>query len=595
MKKPKKDNQLLIVVLLLAVVTIAAYLPVLRADYVNFDDQSYVTLNPYVQSGLTAEEFKWAFNVGYSGNWHPLTWISHMLDRQMFGPGPAAPHAVNLLLHLANTLLLLFVLNRITKSLWKSAIVAALFAVHPTHVESVAWISERKDVLSTLFWMLTMWAYVRYTESPNLKRNAVMLVFFALGLMSKPTLVTLPLVFLLLDYWPLGRWSVSPWRLVKEKLPLFALSVASCVVTYQAHQGTVAATTLLPISSRITNALAAYLDYIGMMLWPAKLAVFYPHPASLPIWHVMAAVVVLVAVTALVMRSARSRPYLVVGWLWYLIVLAPMIGLVQVGSQSMADRYTYVSFIGLFIMIAWGVGESIRLRTSYSGQVGVWECGGAGVSELAGVTKSKRRKRMQEPQRPAYTWSSVLPVVVASSMLIAALAVGTWRQAGYWRDSLTLWSHAQSVTTSNALAHAGLGTALYGIGQFGEAASEYEQAVRIEPNFAEAYGGLGATYSALGMYNEAANSFEQTVRIDPSRANAYFGLGDAYGKLGRYSKAADAYKQVIRLNPNDADAHFNVGLAYVLLGNKTLAAQEYKILEKLNPQMANRLFNIIYK
>jgi len=565
MKTRSKDSQLHIVILLLLLVTIAAYLQVLRADFVNYDDDRYVTENPHVQSGLTAEGFKWAFNIGYEGNWTPLTWISHMLVRQIFGPGPAGPHAVNLLMHVANTLLLLLVLYRMTRSLWKSAFVAALFAVHPMNVESVAWVAERKDVLSTLFWLLTMWAYVRYSEVPNSKRFAVMLVFFALGLMSKPTLMTLPFVLLLLDYWPLGRWADAPrherWRLVRQKLPLFAMSLASSVVAYLAQQrgGAIRTVAELPLSSRITNALTAYVSYVAKMFWPAKLAVFYPHPGDTPIWHVLAAVVILAAVTALAIRSARSHPYLIVGWLWYLAVLVPMIGLVQFGSQVMSDRFTYVPFIGLFIMIAWRLSESMGVRRH--GRMGV---GHAHTSLLTAV----------------------------SLAMVVVLAVCTWRQTGYWRDSVTFWKHTLAVTTGNYTAHFNLGRAYGKLGRYPEEVAEYKQTIRINPNYIKAHNNLGIAYGKLGRYPEEVAEYKQAIRINPDYAMAHFNLGIAYGKLGRYAEAADEYKQTIRTTPDYPDAHYNLGTAYGKLGRYVEEIAEYKQAIRISPDYPDAHYNL---
>lgn len=547
MKRWNQVSQYQVAAILLLVTT-AAYLQVFRAGFVNYDDESYVTANPHVQSGLTAEGFKWAFNVGYEGNWHPVTWISHMLDCQLFDLSPIGPHAANLLLHLANTLLLLLILSRMTGSLWRSAFVAALFAVHPLHVESVAWVAERKDVLSTLFWFLTMWAYVRYAESPSLKWYGVVTIFFALGLMSKPTLVTLPLVLLLLDYWPLGRWSEASrrerWRLVWQKLPLFAMSLASGVMTYVAqHEGGAIRTAIeLPLLSRIANALVAYLSYIGKMLWPAKLAVFYPHPVSVPVWHVLAAILFVVTVTALVIRSAGSRPYLVVGWLWYLIVLAPMIGLVQVGDQAIADRYTYVSLIGLFIAIAWGIAE----------RMGEWGKG-----------------RMGDPDLPVRPFPHSPILCLPALLVILTLAVCTWRQTGYWTDSVKLWTHTLAVTTGNAVGHYNLGLELQTLGRTEEAVDQYEQAIRMNPNDAEARNNLGAAYGALGRIDEAIDEYKQAIGINPDYANAHNGLGAAYGQLGETRKAVDAFKEAIRLDPDLAEAQVN--LAVALLADGRLA------------------------
>ncbi len=553
MKNQAKGSQLHIVVILLILVTIAAYLPALRADFVNYDDEQYVTRNPHVQTGLTANGFKWAFNVGYECNWHPLTWISHMLDRQAFGPGPVGPHAVNLLLHLANTILLLLVLNSMTKSLWKSAFVAALFAVHPMHVESVAWVAERKDVLSALFWMLTMWAYMRYTEAPGLKRYIVVVVLFALGLMSKPTLVTLPLVLLLLDYWPLGRWSGATLRMIREKLPLFVMSAASCVVTYLAQQrgGAVMSVSALPFSQRAANALTAYVSYVGKMLWPAKLAVQYPHPYLTPVWQAAGAAMILVVITVFVIRLARSRPYLVVGWLWYLIVLLPMIGLVQVGDQAIADRYTYISFIGLFVILVWGAFDLFGSRFA---------------------TSPNSR--------------------VVSILVIITLAVCTWRQCAYWHDSVSLWKHTLAVTSKNSIAHYSLGVAYGELGRRADAIAEYKRAIRIRPKYSAAYYDLGVAYGELGRYVDAVEAYQQAISAKPEVAEAHNNLAISYGKLGMYAGAIDEYNEAIRINPEYFEAHYGLALILMKEGFADEAEKHLREAIRIKPTYASAYNNL---
>lgn len=547
MKRRNRITTSHVVALLVLLVTVSAYLRVLGADFVNYDDETYVTANPHVQSGLTREGLLWAFNVGYEGNWHPLTWLSHMLDCRLFGRSPIGPHAVNLLLHLANTLLLLLLLNRMTGSLSKSAFAAVLFGVHPLHVESVAWIAERKDVLSALFWFLTLWAYVRYSESLSPRRYGLTMGFFALGLMSKPTLITLPLVLLLLDYWPLGRWSGgSPWRLIREKIPLLAMSLASGIITVAAQHGGGAIRSMveLPLSSRVANAVVAYISYIAKMLWPAGLAVFYPHPGDLPMWHILAAVVFLAAVTVLVIRSGRGRPYLVTGWFWYLIVLMPMIGLVQVGDQSLADRYTYISLTGLFVMVAWGMGE--------------W---------------AKGRKR-----------ASIVPGLSAI-LITLALAGCTWRQTGYWRDSVSLWTHALDVTAENAVGHYNLGVELQKLGRTDESIGEYEQAIRINPKDVDAHNNLGEAYSTLGRLDEAIEEYKHAIAADPRYANAYNGLGAAYGRLGRTEEAVEAFSQAVSSDPDLAEAQANLAVALFADGRYAEAWEQVRVCEQRGAEL----------
>ncbi len=451
-EQQRTKKRLLIISLLLIIATFMAFWQVTHCDFINFDDPEYVTDNRHVQDGLTVEGILWAFTTGHAANWHPLTWISHMVDVQLFGLQPGWHHLTNLLFHLANTLLLFLVLNRMTKALWQSAFVAALFALHPLHVESVAWVAERKDVLSTFFWMLTMGMYVSYVARPGLTRYLTLLLCFALGLMAKPMLVTLPFVLLLLDYWPLQRLEqkkppqevrkplskdkkrtppvkapvqpVDHWPLIRplltEKIPLFVLAVLSSIVTYlvQHHGGAVESLEAFPPSARVANAFVSYSTYMVKMLWPTNLAVFYPHPRWWPLWQVLGSVVLLIAITVLAIRGAKKRPYAAVGWLWYVGTLVPVIGVVQVGSQAMADRYTYIPLVGLFIIVAWAVPELLK--------------------------KWPYRKEA---------------LIVLSALCLLCLFLVTWRQVGYWRNSIALYDHALEVTDANSLIHNNRGTA----------------------------------------------------------------------------------------------------------------------------------------
>jgi hypothetical protein len=365
------------IALALVAITLAVYLPVRQFGFVNFDDPDYVSANAHIAHGLTRAAVLWAFTTGYAANWHPLTWLSHMIDVQVFGVNAGPQHLVNLLLHVLNTLLLFGLLHRMTGARGRSAFVAALFAVHPLHVESVAWIAERKDVLSTLFWMLTMWAYVAYVRRPSWARYLGVAIAFALGLMAKPMLVTLPAVLLLLDVWPLGRTGVTrllrPRRaLVLEKLPLFALAAVSSVMTFlvQRRGGAVSTVDQYPWASRVANALVEYVVYLGRMCWPARLSIFYPYSQSLPGWSVAGSLVLLVALSVAVFRAGGRRPYLVVGWLWYVVTLVPVIGLIQIGTQARADRYTYVPLIGIFIMAAWGLPDLLAIARACRGLAG---------------------------------------------------------------------------------------------------------------------------------------------------------------------------------------------------------------------------------
>jgi hypothetical protein len=524
----------LIVCLFLVVVTLAVYWQVGNHEFINFDDNLYVTENSHVQAGLTLKGVKWAFTATHAGNWHPLTWLSHMLDCQIYGLNPGGHHLTGLLFHLMNTLLLFVVLKQMTGALWQSALVSALFALHPLHVESVAWVAERKDVVSAFFWLITMWAYVRYVKSPVFSRYLLVLVFFALGLMAKPMLVTLPFVLLLMDYWPLERLQLNSlstlWGdkagvrgALWEKIPLFALAAVSSVITLIAQQGGGALASMdhLPLYVRMVNALVSYVSYIGKMIWPLKLAIFYPHTGMLPIWQAAGAGLLLVCISVLVIRTARQRPYLAVGWLWYLGTLVPVIGFVQVGAQSMADRYTYMPLIGLFVMIAWGVPDLMA------------------------------RWRYQKPV-----------LAICTGVILSAFGICTWFQVGHWKNSVALFTHTLSGTADNYVAHYNLGKAYGKIGRFREEFVQYQEVIRINPRFARAYYNIGVLFGKMGNYREELQAYKRAVSLKPDYAKAYCNLGAAYAQMGRYSKAVSAFKEAVRLNPDDRAARQNLKMAY---------------------------------
>ena len=471
----------------LLVSTLLIFQQVRNFDFVGYDDNDYVNENQHVLDGLTWDGVIWAFTTSHASNWHPVTWLSLMLDCQIFGKDPGWIHLVNVILHLANTLLLFAVLRRMTGSLWPSAFVAAAFAIHPVHVESVAWIAERKDVLSTLFWLLTMAAYAGYVKRPSVFRYSTAIVLFAVGLMAKPMLVTLPFVLLLLDYWPLnrseptqhaavtdrhsrkfapaGQKRTSWYRLVIEKVPFFALAAVSSVITFivQRSGGAIGGIDVLPLKGRIFNAAIAYFQYIKMMFCPSKLAIFYPHPLD-TIAHVKAAgcILLLIALTGLFLYLARRKKYLATGWLWYLGTLIPVIGLVQVGSQAYADRYTYIPYIGLFIVIAWGIGELLS-RLPY------------------------RR----------------FSVGFLSAIVLTTLGLYAHRQVGFWNNGITLFSHAIDVTEDNAIAYNSLSAAYGDLGHFQAQMEAAQQAIKIKPKYAEAHNNLGVAYGGLGRYEDA--------------------------------------------------------------------------------------------
>ena len=534
----KTSNRYWVFCIYLALVfsSLAVFYQVGNYDFVNLDDYGYVGDNARVKAGLTRESISWAFTTGYHSNWHPLTWLSHMLDCQLFGNNVGRYHLVNFLLHLLNSLLLFAVFRAMTGALWPSAFVAAAFALHPLHVESVAWISERKDVLSTLFWLLTMAAYLHYVKRPAIGRYLLALVVFALGLMAKPMLVTLPFVLLLLDYWPLGRFEPgeagrqadesrstgSRWsiilQLVREKAAFFVLSAVSSVVTFvvQRSGGSMVPIKVYSLRLQVVNALVSYLTYIEKMIWPSRLSVFYPISA-MSIWRVVAAVVLLAAISKYVIRLGRSHRYLAVGWLWYLGTLVPVIGLVQVGHQAMADRYTYVPLIGLFIIISWGVPELL--------------------------TKWKYRK---------------IILAVSAVIVLLGLSICTYLQQRYWQNSFTLFEHALDVTENNHIAHYCLGGALQREGKVGEAIVHYKEALRINPNYIEAHNNLGPLLAQLGQHDEAIEHFNEALRINPNYAEAHNNLGTLLFRLGQRNEAIKHFNEALRIQPDYPRARRNL-------------------------------------
>ena len=501
--------------------TIAVFWQVCAFEFLNFDDDRYVAENPLVQQGLTREGIVWAFTTIGISNWHPLTLLSHMLDCQLFGLNAGAHHMVNVLFHAANAALLFLVLRRMTGALWRSALVAALFALHPLHVESVAWVSERKDVLSAFFAMLTMLTYVWYAKRPSPARCLAVLAPFALGLMAKPMLITLPGVLLLLDFWPLRRIAFNPpmnratlkqaWSLVFEKLPLIGLSAAAGAIAWVAQHGgkAVAPIELFTLRIRLANAAVSYVRYILKMFYPANLAVPYPHPGhSLTAWQIAGSVALLAVVTVAAVRLARRCPYVLAGWLWYLGMLVPVIGVVQVGSQAMADRYTYLPLIGLFIIVAWGAGDLAwgrqHLRSAFS---------------------------------------------VGFVAALGALTVCTSFQLSHWRNSVVLFEHALRVTECNSIAHNNLGTALMSRGDFERAKEHFSAAVKTAPDNIDALNNLGVALLVLGRPIEAANTFKQVLNSTPHDATVHSNLGVALLQQGAYDEAEQYLSRALEMDP----------------------------------------------
>jgi len=556
----------ILVCLFLVMATLAVYWQVQNYDFVELDDNAYIYENRHVQEGLTLESITWAFTTIHAGNWHPLTWLSHMLDCQFYGMNSGWHHLTNLFLHTANTLLLFLVFRKMTGSLWQSCFVAALFALHPLHVESVAWVAERKDVLSTFFWMLTMWSYIWYVEHPVVHKYILVVLFFALGLMSKPMLVTLPFVLLLLDFYPLNRFQFQQsdgsakaqqrsiaLRLILEKIPLFVLVAISSAVTFyaQKHGGGVATLEVIPIKARVANALVSYVKYIGKMVYPSKLAVIYPHPGMLPWWQIAGACLLLVSISFLAIRVVKQSPYFAVGWLWYLVTLVPVIGLVQVGTQSMADRYTYVPLVGIFIIIAWG------------------------IPELAAQWRFKK------------IWFITLAIVLLSTLMTV-----TWKQVGYWKNSITLFEHTLEVTSNNWMSHSNLGAALHIQGRTEEAIEHYLQALRLKPNHVDVHNNLGLALYSKGRTEEAIDHYLQALRIKPDDVNAHNNLGFTLYNQGRITKAIEHYLQALRIKPDFEKAHNNLGVALIRMGNIKGAISCFQEALRINPAYVNAKNNL---
>ena len=562
----------------LAAATLVAFWPVVRCGFINIDDGDYVTANPMVKAGLTTVGIKWAFQSLDFNNWHPLTWLSHMLDCELFGQNAAAHHLVNVGLHVVNSLLLFLVLRRMTRTLWPSAFVAALFALHPLHVESVVWISERKDVLSTFFGMLTILMYVRYvqrsevgSQRANLAAPSSLfplpsstssyllsLLFFALGLMSKPMLVTLPFVLLLLDYWPLDRFVLhrpdSKLRaflsLVQEKAAFLLLSLASAVVTMvaQGRGGAVRSLAAVPLHMRVENAVLSWLCYLQKAFWPAHLAVFYPYPKVIPIGLVAGAGSVLLIATLGAIWQARRRPHIAVGWFWFVGTLLPVIGVVQVGQQALADRYTYVPFVGVFVMVAWSAHALIRRRPGLA-----------------------------------------LSLSAAAALVLCCCVCLTRRQIGYWQESETLLRHALAVTKRNQFAHNNLGSALLSKGQVDEAVGHFKEALRLLPNYPDAHNNLGAALLQKGQADEAIPHLEAALAVKPNFPQAHFNLGLAFAGQGRREEAISQFREGLKLSPGDARAHAGLGAALLDQGRLDEAISQLQEANSLAPGDADTL------
>ena len=562
------------VCIFLAVITFAVFGQTLRYEFVNYDDNSQVYDNSAVKSGLTLKSISWAFKFNQWDYWHPLDFLSHMLDCQLYGLAPAGHHLTNVLLHAIVAILLLLVLRQMTGALWRSAFVAAVFAVHPLRVESVAWVSERKDMLQGVFFMLTIGAYVRYVRhSWSLARYLAVVLLFALGLMSKPTLMTLPFVLLLLDYWPLKRFvpSATPdgvsgtrsagWRsyrpvvvrMLVEKLPLFMLSAAACVQTAIVGSNTLfEGNKSLPLMLRISNAMVSYVAYMGQMVWPVKLAVLYPFPVrGVPLGEVIGAVILLVFISTVLFSLRQRHPCFLVGWLWYLGMLAPMIGLVQAGAQARADRYTYLPQIGLYLLLTWAAADL---------------CAGW------------RHRRVM--------------LGGLATVILAALIFCARVQTSCWRNSESLWTHTLACTSDNFIGHMNLGDALFKTGQVDEAIAQCQQALQINPDQARVHINLGDALFKMGRVDEAIAQYQQALQIEPDYAEAHINFGNALLRKGNVDEAIAQYQLALQIKPDYAEACYNLGNALLQKGQVDEAIVQYQHALQINPNYAVACYNL---
>ncbi|MGB5747187.1 MAG: tetratricopeptide repeat protein [Desulfobacterales bacterium] len=532
-----------IVGIFMVLAILVIYSQTISFDFVLLDDDVYVTNNPHFNRGLRSESIKQAFSQAHGGFWIPLTWVSYMIDSQLYGMKPGGYHMTNVLFHILNTLLVFTVFRKMTGNLWRSGFIAAMFAVHPLHVESVAWVAERKDLLFAFFWLLTMWGYLHYVRQPGIKRYLPVLLFFSAGLMAKPMIVTLPFVLSLLDYWPLKRIdfqkisrpnTINPvmpvTRLVLEKLPLLTMAVFVSILTYtqQKSFGDITSLKTSPIVDRFANAFISYVKYIANLIWPRDLTVLYPYPNAWPIWQAAGSCLMLGLLSGLVIKYFRKYPYLIVGWLWFLGTLVPVIGIIQFGAQPMADRYTYVTFIGLYIMIAWG------------------------IAELLGNWRYKK-----------------VVLASATTVILLALMISARTQTAYWTNSIRLFNHAIEVTRDNFLAHRNLGLALSYRGELDKALGHFKTALRINPKSARSYNDIGTYLMLKGRYDDSMGYFQKALYLQPDFPKAHNNLGLVLMSKKNYAEAAGHFQAALLADPDFKSARHNLEKAIAALNNSS--------------------------
>ncbi len=543
---PRK--QILIIFIALTLATLAVFWQVNRYDFVNLDDAGYVTENSHIQAKVTLNGIRWVFcTTEADGLWHPLLWLSFMFDYQLYGLNPGGYHLTNLILHILSTLLLFWLFHRMTGAVWKSAFVAAFFALHPLHVESVAWISERKDVLSAFFWMLTLCLYVYYTEKPVIKRYLLVVFSFVCALMSKPMVVTLPVIMMLLDYWPLNRFELKKdnpvlWQ-AKEKLPFFLLSAVFSIITiYAQHNPSLK---YFSFGSRFANASVSFVTYLEKTFWPHDLAVFYPFSDQIPLWQVWSSILLIIMISITMIIVWKRLPSLFVGWFWYMITLLPVIGIIQSGEQAMADRYTYLPSIGIAVGLAWGTSLLFQ--------------------------RTKTRKKI---------------LFSAAIISLTVMSILTWMQCGYWKNSNELFNHTLQVTKNNYLAHNNLGFTLFNENKYEESLYHFSKAISIKEDYAYAYNNRGFAYAKVGQIQRAIEDYNKAIRLDPDYTRTYSNRGIAYYSLGQYHNAVEDLSKAITLKQDYAEAYNHRGISYYALGQYQNAIEDLNMAITLKQNYA---------
>ncbi len=574
-KKDITQKQKIIIIFCLIILILLIYQNVLHFEFANIDDQVYVYNNSHVQSGITLPNIIWSLTTTSAGFWHPLTWLSHMLDVQLYGNWAGGHHLTSLLLHIINSILLFLIMNKMTGTIWRSGFIAALFALHPLHVESVVWVAERKDVLSAFFWMLTIYAYTYYAANSGLQRYLVVLAFFSLGLMAKPMLVTLPFVLLLLDFWPLqrvrlplsingnlakadanSRPHVSIKQIILEKIPLFILIIPACIIAFLAEKDFGALPTLksFPLDIRIYNAIISYIRYIGEMIFPISLSIYYPHPGMWPIWQITLCAGILIFISGFALWKSMRYPYLTVGWFWYIGTLVPVIGLVQIGQQAIADRYTYIPLIGLFIIIAWG------------------------VSDLLSNIRYKK-----------------IILVSFSAIFFVAISFLAWQRCQLWEDNYSLWNDVLK-NHQVAFAYNFRGQGYANKGQYHLAIADYNSALQLDKGYAHALNNRAIAYSAIGQHQNALNDYTRAVNLQPKFADAYYNRGILYLGSNQLDAAISDFTDAINIEPDMADYFNNRGVALRLKGQYEKSFIDFNQALKINRNLTEAYFNrgIVY-